>query len=323
MTLHPVLPVPLLVAIAAALVAGQAVALRRWRRGDRNRAQLWRWAGMTLAAVLMLAAACRIVVGDEQAAIRSADDLEPNVFVLVDRSPDMAVEDMDDRSRMVSARNDIQALIDRYPHARFAVIGFASAPSVQWPLSADTWSLRPVLDVLAPYPYGPDAPAQASAGAAATVLRYHLISASAQYPRAANLVFYLGVGSPESRLPARQFEPPAGSVGGGAVLGYGTPAGGPIPGTDVERSPVDGDALRAVAGQLGVPYVARAAGTPLAAALSDDTARRATTASAAVSGQTETYWLLALVAAALVLVELYLVLRDFRRHRYARVKEMP
>ena len=101
------------------------------------------------------------------------------------------------------------------------------------------------------------------------MLRYQLISAVQQYPRATTLVFYLGAGAPESRLPAREFDPPADSVDGGAVLGYGTAAGGPIPGTDIERSAVDDAALRAVADQLGVPYVARSDGAPLAAVLPD------------------------------------------------------
>ncbi len=158
---------------------------------------------------------------------------------------------------MEVARNDLEALIDRYPRARFAVIGFSSAPSLDWPLSADTWSLRPVLDTITPYAYGPDAVTLTNAGAASTVLRYQLISAVQQYPRATTLVFYLGAGAPESALPAREFVPPAEAVDGGAVLGYGTPAGGRIPGTDIERSAVDETTLRAVADQLGVPYVAR------------------------------------------------------------------
>ena len=325
MTSHPVLPPLLMVAVAMLLFAARAVALRRWRASVRSRAALWRWLGVTSAALLLVVAATRIVItADDESATRSAGALEPNVFLLIDRSPDMAVRDLGGRTRMELARDDIQALIDRYPQARFAVIGFASAPSLEWPLSADTWSLGPVMDTVAPYAYGSDAVTQTNAGAANTVLRYQLISAVQQYPRATTLVFYLGAGAPESRLPAREFGPPAGSVDGGAVLGYGTTAGGSIPGTDIERSFVDDATLRTVADQLAVPYVARSDDAPLAAALPDGgVASKPTTTVGTAGGQTETYWLPALVAAFLILIELYFVLRDFRRSRLVAVDMVP
>lgn len=318
MTVHPVLPPLLLGVVFLLIIAAQTVALRRWRASGRDRAELWRWLGVTAAAVFLVAAAARVVITDEQTAARIAGDVEPNVFLVVDRSPEMAVADIDGDARMAVARDDINALIDRYPRARVAVIEFASAPSLAWPLSADTWSLRPVLETITPHAYRPDAVTQANAGAANTVLRYQLISAVQQYPRAPNLVYYLGAGARESSLPAREFNPPAGSIDGGAVLGYGTSTGGPIPDTDVERSAVDEVTLRAVADQLGVPYVPRTVNAPLADVLPDGHSAEASAAPVIATGRwTETYWLPALGAAALILAELYLVLRDFRRSRFA------
>jgi Ca-activated chloride channel family protein len=324
MTLHPILPPLLLGAVAVLFVAARVVAFRQWQASGRHRAALWRSLGITSAALLLLVAATRIVNVEDQAGIRSAGDAEPNVFLLVDRSPEMAVRDLEDRARMEVARDDIEALIDRYPHARFAVIEFASAPALSWPLSSDTWSLRPELDTVTPYSYSPDAVTQANAGAANTVLRYQLISAVQQYPRATNFVFYLGVGARESRVPAREFDPPADAVDGGAVLGYGTATGGPIPGTDIDRSTVDVATLRAIAGQLDVPFVARSDNAPLDEVLPEGDAdnRPATTVTTA-GPRSETYWLPALGAAALILIELYLVLRDFRRSRVGGVKVAP
>lgn len=325
MTLHPVLPPLLLVGIAALLVAAQILALRRWRASGRNRPTLWRWLLVTVAALLLVVAAARVaIVAGDEAPTRIAGDTEPNVFLVVDRSPDMAVRDIEGRTRMDLARDDLEVLIDRYPRARFAVIGFSSAPSLDWPLSADTWSLRPILDTITPYAYSPDAVTLNNAGAASTVLRYQLISAVQQYPRAATLVFYLGAGAPESALPAREFAPPTEAVDGGAVLGYGTPAGGRIPGTDIERSSVDETTLRAVADQLGVPFVARSDDAPLTAQLPDGGgANEPTTAVTSAAAETETYWLPALGAAVLILVELYLVLRDVRRSRFVSVDVTP
>ena len=276
------------------------------------------------AALLLVIAATRVVItGDDDSAPRSAGDTEPNVFLVVDRSPDMAVEDIDGRSRMDVARNDLEALIDRYPRARFAVIGFASAPSLDWPLSADTWSLRPVLDTITPYASGPDAVTQTNAGAASTVLRYQLISAVQQYPRATTLVFYLGAGAPESGcLQGNSFRRRR-SVDGGAVLGYGTP-GGPDPRHRYRTIRGRRTTLRAVADQLGVPFVARSdwrtADHGVARAAARKSRRRPL---ASARGQTETYWLPALGAAVLILIELYFVLRDLRRSRFVSVDVTP
>jgi Ca-activated chloride channel homolog len=324
MTLHPVLSPLLLTAVAALLIAARVVELRRWQTSGRARAALWRWSGVTGAAVLLVVAAARPVIPDgDQLASRTAGGAEPNVFLVVDRSPDMLVRDLDNHPRMDVARQDIQALIDRYPRARFAVIGFASAPSLDWPLSADTWSLRPVMDAIAANAVTPDAVTQTNAGAANTVLRYQLISAVEQYPRARNLVFYLGSGAAESTAPAREFDPPAGSVDGGAVLGYGTPAGGPIPGTDIERSSVDDATLQTIAEQLRLSTVSRSDSAPLDGVLPHDgPSGNSANLTATTDDGTEIYWLPALGAAVLILIELYFTLREFRRRRLTTVDGM-
>jgi Ca-activated chloride channel homolog len=317
---QPVLPPLLLAAVAAAIVVARVVALRRLSAAGRTRTSLLRWCGLTLAALLLLVAAARPVIGsDEQATVRVAGDGDPNVFLVVDRSADMRVEDLaGGRVRMAGARDDIAALIDRYPDARFAVIAFASRPSLDWPLSADTWSLRPVTSAMTPYSSAPDAVLQTNVGAAGNVLRYQLIGARQQYPRAQNLVFYLGAGAAETQVPQRQFELPEGAVDGGAVLGYGSAEGGPIPGTDVARSAIDEPALRGVADQIGVPYVSRDGATPLAGVLGDQgTAIAPPPPVAAPAGRTELYWAPAIGAAILILIELYLVLRELRRTRLA------
>ena len=216
-----------------------------------------------------------------------------------------------DRSRMAAARADVAAVIDRYPGARFAVIGFASRAALERPLSPDVWSLRPVMSVEMPYASSPDDVQLGNAAAAGNLLRYQLIGAVQQYPLARNLVFYFGAGAAESRSPQGQFNLPDRAVDGGAVLGYGTAAA------------IDEQKLRAVSEQIGVPYVHRDAPgersdgedtSPLDAALPtiDPTTLGATVAPPA---RTELYWAFAIGAAVLLLVELYLVMREFRRTR--------
>jgi Ca-activated chloride channel homolog len=319
MTFHPVLEPLLLTILVAVVVAARAVTLRRlWTSKRRTRAALWRWAGVTAAAVLLLVAATRPVIGgDLRTTPAGSADGEPNVFLVVDRSPGMGVADSSGRrSRMDGVRDDVAAVLDRYQKARIGVITFASGPSVEWPLSPDTWSLRPVLDAMEPRSAGVEDPYDTNVAAAGTVLRYQLIAARQQFPSARNLVFYFGAGAGESRAPQREFELAEGSVDGGAVLGYGTVAGGAIPQSPV-RSGLDERALRAVADQLGVPYLARTRGGPLPDVIAEDAAARdaAPETLHASSGPTETYWMAAMAAAVLILVELYLALRDLRRTR--------
>ena len=90
-------------------------------------------------------------------------------------------------------------------------------------------------------------------------------------------------------------------MNGGAVLGYG-------------RSDAINEAeLRQIAGQLHVPYVHRDRGQPFRADL-PDTPHGTVVAAERV----DLYWLPALLAAGLLLAEIYLSVRQFRRGRIAR-----
>ncbi|KHO25855.1 VWA domain-containing protein [Mycolicibacterium setense] len=293
MRLEPLVPPLLLAALAVALVAARTVTFRQSRSGGRPARRRW-WA-LTAAGVLLLVAGLGPVAGAATDTVaRPAGDREPSIFLILDRSPEMSERDVGDRSRMTAAHADIMALIERYPRARFALISFSGRPSVDWPLSADTWSLGPVVTALDPYPVASDT----NVGAAATVLRYQLITAVQQFPRAENLVFYLGAGATESEAPQREFQLPENSVDGGAVLGYGS---------------AGAQALRGVAGQIGVPFVSRTDATPLDAALPGDGAPGQRPGPAVDRSVVELYWGFAAAAALLILVEFYLVLREFRR----------
>ncbi|HEX2214019.1 MAG TPA: VWA domain-containing protein [Mycobacterium sp.] len=303
MTFTPVLMPVLLAVVAAVVIVLRLLTMRQLATSRSQRwSTVWRWSGLTLAVVLLLIAAARPAIGhgEQQATAAPTGDAAPNIFLVVDRSADSAVTDYGDgQPRMAGIRDDIAALIDRYPHARFAMLSFASRPSMDWPLSEDTWSLRPV--VAAVEPYTPDA-GEVDAAAAANVLRYQLIAAGQRHPDAPNLVFYFGSGAPGSRAPQGEFDAMPGAVDGGAVFGYG--AG---------RSD---STLTRVAEQLAVPYVPRDGGGPIPE--QDIVASEHADASAVAPDRTDLYWVFTLVAAVLLLFEIYLTLREFRASRGAR-----
>jgi hypothetical protein len=311
MTFEPVLPGPILAVVAVALIGARLVTLRQVLlvTGAQRRTAALRWSGMTLAVLLLLAALTRPGTGDvDTATTAAAPTAAPNVFFVVDRSVDSAVADYGGAPRIDGMRADIDAVVQRYPTARFAVIGFADRPALDWPLSDDTFSLGPTVAALTVIPGPADAAQQVDAGAAANVLRYQLIQAGQQYPLAPNLVFYLGSGAGGSRAPQGRFDPGPGMVDGGAVLGYGTgaPDGG---------APLDEAALRRISDELGVSYAHREPGQPLDAAVPEPADA---TAAEPIAARTEWYWVLALAVAALLLAEIYQTVRDLRRTRIRR-----
>jgi Ca-activated chloride channel homolog len=294
MSVHPALP-PVLLAILGLSVLGVAGAA--WYRkltGRRTRNTLWRLAGLTVAALLLVVAAVRPILGEDARTLPAgAADSEPNVFLLIDRSPAMNVP---------GVRDDLTAVVDRYPRARIAVISFADTPTLEWPLSQDTWALRPSLAALRPYAATTDTVDRMNVGAASSTLRYQLISARQQFPRASNLVFYFGAGANGDDAPPRDFVLPEAAVNGGAVFGYGDAPDGPA-------------SLRRVADQLGVPYLVRTPGSDADLFDGVNAPPGDVPPPTTSTWATETYWMPALLAALLIAAEVFFVLQDLRRSR--------
>lgn len=152
-------------------------------------------------------------------------------------------------------------------------------------------------------------------------------------------MFYFGEGAAGSHNRSASFDPPDGAVAGGAVLGYGTAAGGPIPqgwvdGTKVYHSDpetgaplnstLDTAELEQIAQQLGVPFLHRESGDAITPALPavDLTAAEQAEAdelkASKIVERRELYWLFSLIAAVLLLIEIVLTIREFRRNRMSR-----
>lgn len=296
MTFEPVVPALVLVAVAVVLAILRA--LSAWPAIKAGGWAPLRWFAVTLAVALLLLAAARPAGGlrSETTAPSSIRGGE-NVYLVVDRSADSATTDVDGRPRMASMRDDMRAVIDAHPGARFALISFAARPAVDWPLSADTFGLRPVVAALDPVP-GDEGTDQVNAAAAATVLRYQLISAAQQYPGSDSLVYYFGSGAPQSTAPQGRFD--VGRIDGGQVFGYGSDAVGEA-------------RLRDVADQLGVSLSTRSPGQPLPT--TTETTNSPPPDGIVGERRDEFYWLLTFVASGLLLVEIGWSIRDLRRAR--------
>ncbi|BBZ14677.1 vWA domain-containing protein [Mycobacterium branderi] len=349
MTFNPVFAPAVLVVIAVALIAVRMVALYRVlvRTGSgRYRRVVLRWCGLTLAVLLLVFAAARPGIdlaggSADQPNRTAAADPNLNVYFVVDRSVNSRVEDYGDhQSRMSGIRSDIDALIGEYHRARFAVISFASKATLDWPLSDDAWSLRSMVHGLSSYTVAPpDAMYQADPAAARSILSEQLESAADLFPGSKSLVFYFGAGDGGSRVSRASFDPPHDAIAGGAVLGYGTVAGGPIPqgwvnatlvyqtdpatGTEL-ASTLDEQKLKDVAGELKVPYFHRDSGQGIAAVLpavdppgvsSEDAG---SLRASKLIERRELYWVFTALSTVLLLAEIVLTIREFRLNRMAR-----
>ncbi|SEH46686.1 hypothetical protein SAMN04489835_0131 [Mycolicibacterium rutilum] len=346
MTFLPVLPVYVIAVLAAVIVIVRVVTLYRLlvrTPAGRYRDVVLRWSGLTFAVLLLALAALRPghpMDGDRTASATASYVSDVNLILVVDRSVTSRVADYgDDEARMVGVRNDITALLDEYRGARVSMIGFATKAAVDWPLSADEFSFRAYAKNLSAYSLvAPDAVDHINPTAANDLLRQQLEQAKKNYPRAQNVVFYFGDGTLGSQVSYEPFDVPADLITAGAVFGYGTTAGGPIPanyaagrklylpvtGTStVMTAPMDQQRLENIAESLNMPYVHREAGqdiTPVLPAV--NAGSMSDTVEAGRNdpqvGRTEWYWVFALLASALVLVEVILTVREYRRNRLSR-----
>lgn len=294
--------------------------------GFFTRPKAWFRRGLLVALLLVALVRPGLPGGSAEAAVT---DL--NVFFVVDTTTSMVAEDYGDSlPRLGGVRQDIMAVAEELPGARFSVITFDTTGHVRMPLTTDTLALETITAVLEPqvtsYAKG------SSITAAREVLVERLTASRTSHPGRPRLVFYLGDGEQTSAGAPGSLHPGNGLVDGGAVLGYGTAAGGRMrentgefdgggqdapyvrDGSRDAVSRIDEGRLREIASQLGVPYVHRAAGDPTEAML--ERARPGVPRHAAdggsLVGRTELYWIFAAGAFVLALAEAALVIRRFR-----------
>ncbi len=246
-----------------------------------------------------------------------ATDTDTDIVLVVDTTASIVAEDWDDgRPRLDGVREDVRAIVEEYPGARFALITSDAAAELRMPLTTDTTALIGSLDVLRP-----EVTSQSrgsSIGIAAPLLSETLAAAAESSPDRARMVFYFGDGEQTVETAPEPFTASAKYTDAGGVFGYGTAEGGPMRitggglGADegyIEYeganalSVIDERNLATVAEQLGVEYEHRTAD-----AAPSLPAAPSTTTSYAESGEvgnvTELYWIAALVIVALLGVEL-------------------
>lgn len=243
-----------------------------------------------------------------------------DIVIVLDNTTSMLAEDWegeDGARRIDGVADDIRAIIETYPGARYALIAFDNSAQLRLPLTTDTSALMASIEVMAPPPT--DRSSGSSIGIAAPVLEQTLRGAQESQQGRARMVFYLGDGEQTAPEEPESFAGSAELVDGGAVLGYGTAEGGPMrrvdagvdgPGDYLEDpatgeravSIIDEEALGTIAEQLGVPYVHRTADAE--PELPEAPAETTAVADQETPGaRTELSWAIGIVVAGLLLAE--------------------
>jgi len=342
---------------ALLLVAVLFGGLTVWRlvAARRDRAAALRWLARLAMVLLLIVIALRPTIPTDGQGPKASGGLE--VYIVVDTTSSMGAEDWaDSLTRLDGVKADIEGLVGELQGAQFSLVTFDAVSVQRVPLTTDSSAMISAVSVLkqeiTTYSRG------SSIDAAVSDLNELLLDARDHNPEQRRVLFYVGDGEQTADRPPGSFEPLAPYLDGGAVLGYGTADGGrmqeyfgesptyfgdtatsaPEDPTAEEVLPayiqdystgspadalsrIDETALRAVADQLGVPYVHRSAETSILPALDGIDVGELTVQDGEPDSVVELYWIFVIPFGILVLWELYsvgAVLWELRGARRAR-----
>ena len=273
MILNPILPVVVLVTIAALFLALIVLQARSSEQGISWLTVIRR----SLVVVLLFAVSLRPGIGEfSSESVVVTRDID--VFLVVDTTGSIAADDIgEDLTRLDLIKQDINILVEQYPGARFSLITFDSTAAQRIPLSTDLAAVVTAVNVLTPeitlYSHG------SSITGALEMLQERIGAAATLYPERSRAIFYFGDGEQTSESAPEDMSALRELIVGGSVFGYGTAQGGRMLeqhghyASDREREPIldgsqsdrpeavsriDEQNLRTIADQLGVSYHHRA-----------------------------------------------------------------
>lgn len=193
--------------------------------------------------------------------------LDAYVIFCVDSTISMLAEDYDgNHTRLSGAKADMYHIVDRLDGAQFSIIGFNNDARVLTPFTSDATYVKTIIDAIYPIP---------SVHATGTNISVCQRTLESVIDEARTLgegdiyVFFItdGENTDDNRL--RSFEGLEEDIAGGAVMGYGTQAGGQMhytnstngttsvimDGNNPALSHINEDNLEQIASDLGISYV--------------------------------------------------------------------
>jgi Ca-activated chloride channel family protein len=320
MIIDPVIPMWLIGVLGVGLAGFAIVQLVLPGRG-RSR---WLWASRLVMVLLLVGIAVRPGVPAPSLPPAASGDVD--LYFVVDTTSSMAAEDWDDGApRLDGVRDDILSISEALIGSRVSLVTFDAVTVHRVPLTTDVSALaqatRALQQEITSYSAG------SSIDEPVEYLTEVLESDAEENPERSRVLFYLGDGEQTNGEQPGSFAGLAPLIDGGAVLGYGTEAGGPMrtyTGYDDGTEPsyiqdystgqdaisrVDERALSTVADELGVEYVHRDAETSVAPATEGIEVGDVESGGEVPAETGELYWLLAIPLTVLALLELGWMLR--------------
>lgn len=225
------------------------------------------WGRRLLMVLLLLVVALRPVTPIEG---EQTQRMNANVFFVVDRTGSMNAEDYaGEQPRLEGVKADMDRVMGMTEGARYSIIAFDSSATQQLPLTTDAGAARAWIDTLTTEPTAYST--GSNVDRPLNPLLVEISEAKRDDPDSSVLVYFLSDGENTDEKDSESFSQAAGFVDGGAVLGYGTPEGGPMkaqggpddgeyitgPGGQQGISTIDETQLKTIAGELAVPYLHR------------------------------------------------------------------
>lgn len=273
MTLQPTWPWWLIALLFLPPLTGLIVlAIRQWKQPKKR----WIWLRRAMLIALLLVTVLRPAT---PGASRATGNALLDVYFLVDTTVSATAEDYNgNRPRLEGMSHDVKQIAKELVGARFSIISFDDQAVQHLPLTHDTTTLASAVDTLSTQePFYAEG---SSIDAGLDTLKKELERIADKAPHRGRVIFYMGDGEQTVDREPRSFRDLKPLVKGGAVLGYGTAAGGKMADEDKRRwgddkhayikdrstqtypqpdaiSKLSESNLRAIADQAGLAYVHR------------------------------------------------------------------
>lgn len=272
MIFQPIMPWWLLVLLSTLLLVLTVYCLLvYWKTPMR-----WSWARRVAVVLLLITMIMRPSLPG--ASRNSGQALLDICFVIDSTYSSTALDYNGNKQRLEGMINDAKNIAEELVGARFSVIVFDNKAMTALPLTTDTTALANTVETIQAQPVfysngsSIDAPLE--------LLQKELQRIAESNPDRGRVVFYFGDGEQTANTTPKSFSTLKNLIGGGAVLGYGTSAGGKMREYDwgskyspmnefvkdysTEKYPtpdalskLDEPALRLIADQAGLHYINR------------------------------------------------------------------
>lgn len=217
-TLQPLLPIWLLVVIFLPLTLLSLIFM------FKKNTSFGAWLRRLLMVAVLLIIALRPITYEDSV---ENNRLNANIIFVVDRTGSMNAEDfLDGQTRLSAVKSDMRNILQMVQGARFGIVAFDSMAASELPLTTDTTAVESWIDTLKTEYTSHSA--GSNLNRVLRPLEEYLEKVKNRDPDGHYFVYLFSDGENTDDEYTLSFEFFREKIAGGAILGYGTQAGGPM-----------------------------------------------------------------------------------------------